>query len=229
MTRALRPIRSLFLGPPGSGKGTQTGRIINDFPHISCVSSGDTLRKHVKHQTEIGKKVASVLERGELVSDDTMVSLIKQELKDNAFLRSDASWILDGFPRTAAQAPPLDTILKENSADLNVVVELKVPEEAILDRIEKRFVHIASGRVYNLDFNPPKVAGKDDQTGESLSKRPDDNAEVFKERLKAYRDLTTPLLEYYDKQGLLRSVEGETSDIIYPKLKQLLINEFGVN
>lgn len=116
--------------------------------------------------------------------------------------------------------------MTSHDAGLNLVVELDVPEEVILDRIENRWVHVPSGRVYNLTFNPPKVPGKDDITGEPLSKRPDDNPVTFKERIDTYKKLTLPLLEFYDKSGIVRSVKGETSDIIYPQLKELLLKEF---
>ncbi|CAN6670630.1 GTP:AMP phosphotransferase, mitochondrial [Trichomonascus vanleenenianus] len=222
----MRPLRALFLGAPGSGKGTQVSRLVRDFPHIAALSSGDVLRQNIVRKTPVGIKAASIIEQGGLVPDETMVNLIKEELSAHNWLNSKASWLLDGFPRTAPQAPPLDALLKEYSAGLNFVVELKVPEEVILDRIENRYVHLPSGRVYNLTFNPPKVAGRDDVTGEPLSKRPDDTPEVFKKRLDKYRDMTMPLKEYYDKQGILKSIEGETSDIIYPKLKKLIVETF---
>lgn len=161
-----------------------------------------------------------------MLPDDSIVSLIKEELNSRNFLNVTSSWLLDGFPRTSAQAQTLEKTLTAHDAGLNLVVELDVPEEVILDRIENRWVHVPSGRVYNLTFNPPKVPGKDDVTGEPLSKRPDDNPVTFKERIDTYKNLTLPLLEFYDKSGIVRSVKGETSDIIYPQLKDLLLREF---
>lgn len=225
-SRAFRPLRALVLGAPGAGKGTQTSRVLKDFEHVASLSSGDILRRNVAEKTEVGKQVAHIMEKGGLVSDNTIVELIKKELQTHNWLNREASWLLDGFPRTAAQAVPLDATLKEYNTDLNLVVELKVPEEVILDRIENRFVHWSSGRVYNLTFNPPKVPGMDDVTSEPLTKRPDDNPEVFKQRLAKYHEATMPLLEYYDKKGILYTIEGETSDIIYPKLKQLIYDQF---
>uniref|UniRef100_A0A060TC60 GTP:AMP phosphotransferase, mitochondrial n=1 Tax=Blastobotrys adeninivorans TaxID=409370 RepID=A0A060TC60_BLAAD len=222
----LRPLRGLFLGAPGAGKGTQTSRLLKDFPHIASLSSGDLLRRNIQDHTPIGREVHAIIEKGDLVPDQTMVNLVTGELEANHWLNDRSSWILDGFPRTVAQAPPLDEVLQKHNALLNVVVQLKVPEEVILDRIENRFVHLPSGRVYNLTFNPPKVPGKDDVTGEPLSKRPDDRADVFQQRINKYHQLTLPLLEYYDKQGILHAVEGETSDIIYPKLKKLIEDLF---
>lgn len=224
-SKTLKPIRALILGAPGSGKGTQTSRLLRDFPQLSAVSSGDLLRENIRAGTEIGKKAEAIIKSGGLVPDETMISLIISELTTRQWLNTKSSWILDGFPRTVKQAPPLDEVLKDK-APLNVVLELKVPERVILDRIENRFVHAPSGRVYNLTFNPPKVKGKDDITGEPLTRRPDDNPEVFKARLKNYRDLTLPLTEHYGQQGILHSIEGETSDIIYPKLKAFILEKF---
>lgn len=220
MSKSFKPFRALFLGAPGAGKGTQTSRLIKDYPSIKAISSGDVLRENISKKTSIGKEVESIIKSGGLVPDATMVSLITGELQSRNWLSSDASWILDGFPRTVKQAPPLDEVLNKAGAELNAVIQLKVPEQVILDRIENRWVHAPSGRVYNLTFNPPKVAGKDDITGEPLSKRPDDDPETFKQRLNKYHELTLPLLDYYDKHGLVHAFEGETSDIIYPKLKK---------
>lgn len=159
--RTLRPLRTLFLGAPGAGKGTQTNRLLRDFPHIASLSSGDTLRKHVKENTPIGQKVSSILEKGGFVPDDTMVSLIRAELEANKWLNPQASWVLDGFPRTAAQAPPLDETLRQHDAMLNIVVQLVVPETVILDRIEKRWVvSIEKNRhqsMTNICFLAPRV------------------------------------------------------------------------
>lgn len=124
-------------------------------------------------------------------------------------------------------ASTLDGVLKQHNADLNLVVELDVPESAILERIENRYVHVPSGRVYNLKYNPPKVPGLDDVTGEPLTKRLDDTVEVFKKRLEEYKKTNEPLKEYYKRSGLLSTVSGESSDIIFPKLLHLITSKFG--
>jgi adenylate kinase len=151
----LRPLRALFLGAPGSGKGTQTSRVLRDFPHLKAISSGDLLRQNIQDETDIGKRAAAIIEKGGLVPDDTIINLISKELGNRNWLNAQSSWLLDGFPRTVTQAPALDGLLDERNAPLNLVVELKVPAEVILDRIENRYVHLPSGREYNLTFNPP--------------------------------------------------------------------------
>lgn len=219
-------MRGLFLGAPGAGKGTQVSRLLRDFPQLSAISSGDLLRDEIQRGTPAGLKASDYIQKGELIPDADIITLIGAELKKRKWLNENSSWLLDGFPRTVTQAPPLDQALGENKAGLNLVLQLQVPEEVILDRIENRWVHLPSGRVYNLTFNPPKEAGKDDVTGEPLSKRPDDNPKVFKERLDKYHAVTMPLVDYYKEQGILHVFEGETSDIIYPKIKAFLEKEF---
>ncbi|KAI9018438.1 mitochondrial adenylate kinase, catalyzes the reversible synthesis of GTP and AMP from GDP and ADP [Hyaloraphidium curvatum] len=201
------------MGSPGSGKGTQTERIQRNFA-VEALSSGDLLRLHIAQGSEIGKLAARIIKDGGLVPDETMIALVLAELPKYAA----RTWMLDGFPRTRAQAEKLDRKLEELGGPLDHVLNLDVPAEVILKRIEDRWVHIPSGRVYNLSYNPPKVAGKDDVTGEPLSKRPDDNLETFKKRLDAYYALTKPLADYYAAQGKLRNFAGETSDEIYPKI-----------
>ncbi|CAH1760028.1 11302_t:CDS:2 [Entrophospora sp. SA101] len=216
-------IHILLLGSPGSGKGTQSSRIKKNF-NISTISSGDILRQNIAHGTKIGEIAGKEIERGAYVSDDIMIELITNELST---LKNE-NWLLDGFPRTINQAIALDNDLILNNQPLNMVINLHVPEEVILQRIIDRWVHISSGRVYNLSYNPPKIPGLDDVTRERLSKRPDDNPEVFKIRLQKYHELTEPLLEYYSKRNILTTCSGCTSDEIYPKIKYELINRFGI-
>jgi adenylate kinase len=148
---------------------------MRDFPGIETVSSGDLLRENIRKGTDVGQQAAEIMKAGGLVPDEVMINLLTNELRNRGWLNNRSSWILDGFPRTQSQAPPLDQVLEQHDAELNLVVELDVPEDVILDRIENRWVHGPSGRVYNLTFNPPKVPGYDDVTGEPLMKRPDDN------------------------------------------------------
>ncbi|KAI9001967.1 adenylate kinase-domain-containing protein [Gaertneriomyces semiglobifer] len=209
--------RFLIMGPPGAGKGTQTKRIANDFD-ISPISSGDLLRKSIHEETPLGLQAQDIIERGGLVPDDLVVELILTELQSHHV----KNWMLDGFPRTLAQAKNLDDHLLETSQPLNMVINLDVPEEVILGRIIDRWIHPASGRTYNMSYNPPKNAGVDDVTGEPLVKRADDNVETFQNRLHQYYEQTQPLLEYYDKQGILCRFAGRTSDEIYPQIRVAL-------
>ncbi|KAG7664405.1 ADK2 [[Candida] subhashii] len=222
----LRPIRILLLGAPGSGKGTQTSRLLKQFNQLESLSSGDILRSQIDAGSEIGKEASDYISRGELVPDSTMVSLITNHLKTSNWLRPESNWLLDGFPRTYNQALKLDEALQGNQANLNMVVELDVDQKVILQRIENRWIHPSSGRVYNLDYDPPKVPFKDDITGEPLVKRKDDTVEVFQKRLDQYNKTIEPLKEFYNQKNILYSIEGNTSDIIYPKLQQLILNKF---
>lgn len=221
-----KPLRITFLGAPGSGKGTQTTRLLKAFPLMQSVSSGDTIRAEVSKGTALGEQASQYIDNGKLVPDSLMVGLIKSHLEDSKWLNSKASWLLDGFPRTLPQAQELDKVLRKHDADLTLVVELDVDQSVILDRIENRWVHESSGRVYNLGYNSPKVAERDDITGEKLVKRLDDTSGVFQKRLEKYNDLIGPLREFYAEKGILRTVKGDTSDIIFPKLKELVEKGF---
>lgn len=224
----LSPLRLLLLGAPGSGKGTQTSKLLKKFPHINSLSSGDILRSQIANNTQVGTNAAQYINQGKLVPDSVMVDLITTQLKDKNWLNSNATWLLDGFPRTANQAKALDKVLHASSAVINMVVELDVDQSVILQRIEARWVHVPSGRVYNLDYNPPKVPFKDDVTGEPLTKRDDDKADVFQKRLDQYNTEITPLKQFYSSQGCLYKVSGNSSDIIYPKLESLIIDKFNI-
>lgn len=221
-----KQLRLLLLGAPGAGKGTQTSRLLKTLPTLNALSSGDILRTEVARGTPLGLAVSKFIEEGKLVPDDTMVGLIKNHLLANDWLNGNALWLLDGFPRTGNQARDLDKMLKENRADINLVVELEVDQKSILERVEARWVHPASGRVYNLDYNPPKEPFKDDETGEKLEKRKDDTKEVFGKRLDKYNEEILTLREYYQKKGIWHGVAGETSDIIFPKIKDLILKKF---
>ena len=182
-------MRIILLGPPGAGKGTQAESIAEAFG-IPQISTGDMLRAAVKEGTELGLRVKAVMESGGLVSDDIIVELIKERIRD-ADCRE--GFLFDGFPRTLAQAEAL----KDNDIPVTHVVEIDVPAEEVIARLSGRRVHPASGRVYHVVFNPPKTEGKDDVTGEELVQRDDDREATVRRRLDVYREQTAPLVDYY--------------------------------
>ncbi|KAJ3316980.1 GTP:AMP phosphotransferase, mitochondrial [Boothiomyces sp. JEL0866] len=180
------------------------------YPQIKALSSGDALRSQILKKTAIGLKVESILASGALVEDRIVTPMVFHEL--DALGQKD--FILDGFPRTVDQAKDLDDHLGESA--LNLVMNLNVPWEIILKRIEDRWIHLPSGRTYNLSWNNPKREGLDDVTGEPLVKRPDDCPKSFKLRLEQYEAQTMPLIEYYSKRGILINYTGNSSDEITP-------------
>ncbi|XP_076875214.1 GTP:AMP phosphotransferase AK3, mitochondrial isoform X2 [Brachyhypopomus gauderio] len=182
-----RIFRSVIMGPPGSGKGTVSNRITLSFG-LKHLSSGDILRANINAKTELGLLMKTCIDQGQLVPDDIISRLVLANLRD----MDHSSWLLDGFPRTVAQAESLDSM-----CTLDTVINLDVPFETIKERLTSRWVHLPSGRVYNTEFNPPKIPGLDDVTGEPLSQRDDDTPETVTRRLKAYENQTEPVLEYY--------------------------------
>ncbi|ORX34437.1 adenylate kinase-domain-containing protein [Kockovaella imperatae] len=173
-----------------ASQGTLSARLVKEYD-IAFVSTGDVLRKEIAAKSKVGQRAEALVAKGDLVPDELMLEIVKTELDR----LQGKSWIVDGFPRTLPQGKLFDGMLNQDGRSLNMVVHLNVPDTIILDRIEARWVHLASGRVYNTDYNPPKVEGKDDITGEALTKRPDDTAAVFSKRLEAYYKSTAPLLE----------------------------------
>jgi len=211
-----KSIRITMIGPPGSGKGTQSSKIERDFG-LSTISTGHLLRRLADEPSELGASVSAILKTGGLVRDDLMLSMIKE-----AIIREKNGWLLDGYPRNPMQAAQLDDLLHGLNQPLSLVFYLQVPEEVLLERVQERWVHPSSGRTYNSTFSPPKVPGKDDVTGEPLVRRNDDNAEALQARIRTYHDATLPLIEYYRSAGLLVPIESPTSTVGYVKIKQIL-------
>lgn len=201
-------IRMLLVGSPGSGKGTLSARLHEAYPSLSTVSAGDLLRRHIQEGTPLGKEAASVVSRGGLMPDERMMDMVRSEVD----ARGDADFLLDGFPRTQEQARLLDAALAGSKRPLNLIVNLAVPESVILKRILNRWVHPASGRVYNPSFNPPKVPGRDDVTGEKLVQRADDNEETFRARLVAFHRSTGPMIHHYSRTSHLLAPAGVAAD-----------------
>lgn len=256
--------RVILVGAPGVGKGTQSERLLQRFPQLSSISSGDLLRYNVKQRTPLGIKVESTMKAGGLVPDNLILRLIRNELNQRGWIFSShpaddvmtlassavgaaevqsfesdadvaafissaqhvrgltpshasedpsASFLLDGFPRTAGQADRLDDIVP-----INWAVSINTPLDVVMERISGRWVHEPSGRVYNTTFNKPKVEGLDDVTGDALVRRADDNEEVYRARFRKFQETSEPLLEHYARKGVLWEVEGLSSDEISPKL-----------
>jgi adenylate kinase len=186
-------MRLILLGPPGAGKGTQAQFIREKFG-IPQISTGDMLRAAVKAGTPLGVAAKAVMDAGQLVSDDIIIGLVKERLKQSDCARG---YLFDGFPRTIPQAEAM----KAASVALDYVLEIDVPDEEIITRMSGRRVHPASGRTYHVKFNPPKAEGRDDVTGEALVQRDDDREATVRKRLEVYRAQTRPLVDYYAKQA----------------------------
>lgn len=184
-------MRLILLGAPGAGKGTQANFIKEKF-NIPQISTGDMLRAAVKAGTPLGMEAKKVMEAGGLVSDDLIIQLVKDRLKESDCANG---YLFDGFPRTIPQAEAM----KEAGVAIDHVVEIDVPDEDIVARMAGRRVHPTSGRTYHVQFNPPKVAGKDDVTGEDLIQRDDDREETVKKRLAVYHEQTEVLIDYYSQ------------------------------
>lgn len=182
-------MRLILLGPPGAGKGTQAAFITKKFG-IPQISTGDMLRAAVKAGTPLGLEAKKVMDAGGLVSDDIIIGLVKDRLQQPD---CRTGYLFDGFPRTLPQAEAM----KSAGVKLDFVLEIDVPEEDIIERMSGRRVHAASGRTYHVRFNPPKVAGQDDITGEALIQRDDDREETVRKRLEVYQAQTRPLVDYY--------------------------------
>jgi adenylate kinase len=184
-------MRLILLGAPGAGKGTQANFIKEKY-NIPQISTGDMLRAAVKAGTPLGIEAKKVMDAGKLVSDDIIIGLVKDRLKQPDCANG---YLFDGFPRTIPQADAM----KEAGVAIDYVLEIHVPDSEIIERMSGRRVHPASGRTYHVKFNPPKIAGKDDLTGEDLILRDDDHEDTVKKRLAVYHDQTEVLIDYYDK------------------------------
>lgn len=210
----------ILLGPPGAGKGTQAQRLQDELG-LRQLSTGDMLRAAVKSGSELGKKAQGIMERGELVPDDLIISMIDQRIAEpdckNGF-------ILDGFPRTVAQAEALDRMLDKRGMKLDAVVEMQVDEKALAERITGRFSCAKCGAGYHDTFKQPRKPGVCDVCGSTeFSRRKDDNAETVTARLRAYREQTAPLLPYYRARGTLKTVDGMASmEEVYRQIKAAL-------
>lgn len=194
----------ILFGPPGAGKGTQAARLQEDF-RLPYVATGDILRAAVRDGTELGVKAKGFMDRGELVPDDLVIDLIVDRI-----CAEDArdGFILDGFPRTRAQADALGEAFDKLGRRITAVLLFDVPDEVLVNRISGRRVSVKTGRVYHVESDPPKHEGRCDVDGSRLIQRDDDKPEVVKKRLEVYHADTEPLVSYYDERGLLRRIDG---------------------
>lgn len=208
----IKTFRAVILGAPGSGKGTISARIVRRFDMVH-VSSGDLLRKSIAESSKMGLEAKKFIDGGQLVPDEIMFDVISNELSKYA----TQNWLLDGFPRTHNQAEKL--FVKQ---PVDIAINLDVPFDIIIERIKSRWIHLPSGRVYNTEFNSPKVPGKDDITGEVLVQRKDDKPEAVQKRLEIYEQTFRPILEFYRSKGILEEFKGKTSDEIWPYVFKFL-------
>lgn len=221
-------MRIVLLGAPGSGKGTQAKLLIEKFK-ISQISTGDILREEGKAGTELGRRAKAAMDAGELVSDDVVLGIIQ-----NRLTRPDAKggFILDGFPRNIPQAQALDAMMARLGKPLQLALLVDVDREILMKRLTGRRIAPSSGTIYNIYFKPPRVPGRDDETGEVLHHRADDNEEAVRRRLEVYEHQSAPLVSYYKAQGKLRTVRGVGSigeifkniyDIIEAQIRPLAV------
>ncbi len=206
----------VFLGPPGAGKGT-IAAVAKNYLGVPHISTGDLFRENIKGETELGKLVKEILSSGSLVPDEITIKMVENRLKEDDCKKG---FILDGFPRTIKQADALEAMTK-----LDGVVNFVISEEEIIKRLSGRRICKSTGRTYHILFNPPKVEGKDDETGEDLIQRDDDKSDAIKHRLDVYREATEPLIKYYRDKGLVMDLvctndPEETNENFYALIKK---------
>lgn len=211
-------VRAVLLGPPGSGKGTQSPRLKTEYS-VCHLATGDLLRAEIGSGSPLGGDIKGVIDQGKLVSDELVLRMVSDNLDKP---ECKHGFLLDGFPRTIGQAEKLDTMLEERKEPLNSVVEFAIDDSLLVRRITGRWFHLASGRSYHEEFHPPRVPGVDDITGEALVKRNDDNAEVLVKRLEQYHNLTAPLVDYYKRRGLHHRVDAsQAANTVFAEIRSI--------
>ena len=201
----------ILFGPPGAGKGTQAERLRKDF-ELPYIATGDMLRANVKEQTDLGKQAKAYMDAGDLVPDELILAMAADRLNEDD---AQDGFILDGFPRTIEQAQALERQLSDMGRRVTAALLIDVPDEEVIRRLSGRRMCVKSGHSYHVEFDPPKHDGVCDQDGSRLVQRDDDKPEVIENRLRVYHDKTKPLVDYYDKLGLMRRIDGtrEPADV----------------
>jgi adenylate kinase len=214
-------LRTILIGPPGAGKGTQAPKIRDEFC-VCHLATGDMLREQVQQKTPLGVEAKKIMDAGGLVSDDIMVNMIKDQLDNNQTCKN--GFVLDGFPRTVPQAQKLDGMLEKRGEKLDSVVQLIIDDGLLISRITGRLIHPASGRTYHKTFHPPKKNQLDDVTGEPLIQRSDDNPETLRKRLATYHAQTGPVVDYYKHKGLWHGVDAAQSpSVVWDNLRSIFV------
>jgi adenylate kinase len=198
-------MRLILLGPPGAGKGTQAEKIAKEF-NIPHISTGDIFRANIKNETELGLKAKQYIDNGELVPDSVVVAIVEDRIKQDD---TKNGFLLDGFPRTENQALALDEVLNESEISLDAVINITVDSKVLVSRITGRRICKDCGATYHIEFNPPAEEGVCDLCGGELYQRSDDNEDTVQNRIDVYNKQTAPLIEYYSKQDLIKTIDGE--------------------
>ena len=211
-------MKLILLGAPGAGKGT-VAKLLTKLDGSVQISTGDILRGAVAAGTELGKQAQAAMNAGDLVSDDLIMGIMEERLKEDD---CKAGYLLDGFPRTIPQAEALKVLLEKMGEKLDFAVEIDVPRDVILDRLTTRRTCTSCGEIYNVKSNPPSVEGKCDKCGGDVVQRDDETEEAISNRLNVYNDQTAPLVDFYKNEGMLLSVEATSSDTVIDAIKEKL-------
>ena len=212
-------MRLILLGPPGAGKGTQAKGIVDKY-NIPHISTGDIFRKNIKEGTELGKKAKEYMDKGLLVPDDLVVAIVSDRLMEKD---CNDGFLLDGFPRTVAQADALDKELKGQNVSLDNVINIEVEKEELIERAVGRRICKECGETYHIKFNPPKKDGVCDVCGGNLYQRQDDTVETVQKRIEVYLDQTKPLIDYYNDKNILINIDGKQNiDKVFSDIVEVL-------
>ncbi len=205
--KTVAELNLILLGPPGAGKGTQAERLRDDF-HLPYIATGDILREAVRAETELGAKAKAYMDAGDLVPDDLVIAVVLERIRSD---EAQDGFLLDGFPRNRQQGEALDRAIESLGRRLTAALLIEVPDDEVVRRLSGRRVSVKSGHVYHVEFDPPKHEGRCDVDGSRLIQREDDKPETVRHRLQVYHDNTKPLIDYYERQGILRRFDGARS------------------